>query len=206
MVFESGRKARAETPRQVTKYAHFLELVKKEKESPRIIEKEVKKAYQNGDLGKNEFFSLMKRLKDKQSETSEKQEVKKTAKPKDKLAHYDKLDKEKEKEKKEKEKEREKVFDYGISESEREKERYGREEPNQIGVDHKVGSFTKLFSNSNMRLGFFVVAIFALLFFVTKDVLSSKGNGELLIFAIVILGLLFILGSSGSKHDSRDHL
>ncbi|MDD4983217.1 MAG: hypothetical protein PHH82_00035 [Candidatus ainarchaeum sp.] len=202
MVFESGRKARAETPRPVTKYARFLERVKKEKEPPKIIERDIKKAYQNGDLEKSEFFALIKKLKSKTESNKQAEEHDDSEKSKKKESGYNKMENEKKGNKREKEEGKELFSTSEESSSEREERRAGE---SVFGHGHKSNVFTKLLSNGNMRLGFFVVAMFALLFFVTKDVLSSKGNGELLIFAIVILGILFILGSSGSKSESKDH-
>jgi len=200
MVFESGRKLRAKTPRPRSKYAQFLERVKKENDPPRVIEKEIKKAYQNGDLEKNEFFTLIKKLKVKTDKQTD-EELDKSPKSKKKEPNYNKMEDENEK----KRKETDKTNPFAGEESNEGLEEYRGRESFVSGHEHKHGILTNLLSNSNMRLGFFVVIMFALLFFVTKDVLSSKGNGEMLIFAIVLLGILFILGSSGSKHESRNH-
>jgi len=74
----------------------------------------------------------------------------------------------------------------------------------EIAAKRKKSFLSGIFSHNGARLGFFVLAMFVLLFVVTKDVMANTGQGELLFFALVIIGLLVILTHGSKKVEDFD--
>lgn len=166
------------------KYSFFIRTIDKtSSHNLGRVQNELLSAYKTGEIKKTEYLSLVKKIKLKveDSKTTKKEEVavKKEEKTKDTGRYFANVSAEKK-----------------VSEAKESEARPVAESPK------KEGLLSSLLSNVNMRTGFFVIAMFGLLFIVTKGVLSSKGDGDLLIFGIVLVGLLVIISSSGSKKEA----
>lgn len=174
------------------KYRFFVRVLdNSKKEEYPLLRKEILESYKSGDLTKSEYLALLRNLQRRES-------AKKREKKKKKQVISTKSKKKEKEEELQEAKEINPYFGNVYSESEEKKEE--KRETKEM-ASPKPGFFSKILSNSNFRLGAFVVVAFILLFMVTKNALAGHGDGDLLIFAIVLVGILLIVGSSGSKKE-----
>jgi len=172
------------------KYHFFVNLLDhSSKQEHPLIRKEVLESYKKGDLRKSEYLSLLREIQRREQKPKEKE---KKAKVNVDVVKLDEI-------KLENAREVNPYFENKFKDREREDKKEEKLEGHSKG---NSGFFSNILSNPNFRVGFFVIAIFVLLFVVTKNALSGRGDGELLIFAIVLMGILVIVGSSGSKKES----